>query len=97
MKSDKPIKSEMMFEIDWAPQTWFGRVIAMVAGVLLLWFGILFFSVFLLIIGLVSVVAIVFVALAIIKTSKGQSSGFIDAEYQVEESDTTEHQNTKHE
>ncbi len=95
MKIDMPKKTEMRIEIDWVPQTWYGRLVAAVAGVLLLWFEIMFFTVFLFVIGLVFVVAIAFVALAFIKTAKGRSSGFIDAEYHVEENDITEHQNNK--
>ena len=85
MKKHMPKKSEIRIEIDWFPQTWYGRLIAAVAGVLLLWFGIMFFTVFLFVIGLVSVVAIAFVTLAFIKTTKGQSSSFIEAEYHIED------------
>jgi hypothetical protein len=57
----------------------------------------MFFTVFLFVIGLVSAVAIAFVALAFIKTAKGRSSSFIDGEYHVEENDIKEYQNKKNE
>ncbi len=90
-----PKKSEIRIEIDWVPQTWYGRLIAAVAGVMLLWFGIVFFAVFMIIIGLVSAFAIALMVLALIKTAKRQPSSFIDAEYHVEKSDIKEHQNNK--
>ena len=95
MKIDRPRKTEMKVEIDWVPQTWFGRLVAAVASVLLLWIGIMFFSVFLFVISLVSIVAIGFAALAFIKTARRRSSSFIDAEYHLEDSDIEEHQKSK--
>lgn len=95
MKIDRPRKTEMRIEIDWVPQTWYGRLVAAVASVLLLWIGIMFFSVFLFLIGLMSVIALAFVALAFIKTAMGRSSSFIEAEYHVEENDIAEHQKSK--
>ena len=62
MKIDRPRKTEMRIEIDWVPHTWYGRLVAAVASVLLLWIGIMFLSMFLFVIGLVFVVAIAFVA-----------------------------------
>ena len=96
MKKQLPKNLEMIVEIDWVPQTWFGRLIAAVTGVLILWLGFMFFTVFLVIIGLVFAVAIPLLVLALIKTAKGQSSSFIETEYHVEDNNKTEYQNTKY-
>ena len=97
MKKHIQKKAVMRIEIDWVPQTWYGRLIASVLGALLLWFGVMFFTVFLVTISLVFAVAIPLLVLAFVKAAKGQSSSFIETEYHVEENDIIEHQNSKKE
>ena len=91
-----PKQSEQKIEIYGVPQTWYGRLIAAIATVLLLWLAIIFFMAFLIIVGLLFALVIIRMIWPFSKAGKGQSSSFIETEYYVEKNEQTESQNAKH-
>jgi hypothetical protein len=68
------------------PHTWYGRLLATVVGVLLLVLGIFFFTIFLVIFGLLAIFLSIYVFFSGPKPEKSTSPNVIQIEYSLDNS-----------
>lgn len=95
MRSGASKSSELKVKFYRGPQTWYGQLAFTLSIALLLWMAVMFFTVLLVVIGLVFTVMIIPLSWVFIKEKKGQSSSFIKTEYSVKNTRQTEQKDTK--